>query len=233
MPALPCIRQVVLLVPDLDEAIAQCRETFGFTSGTRDPESMAKLGFTHEVLSFGDTFLELVAPMTPDSSHGRLVERKGAVGYMLVVQVADLKADIDRAANLGIEPLFAEDFEGNKISQWHPKSLGTLAELDQVDPHDSWHFAPRIFEASCTDVARDIVGAELASADPEAMAQTWSQILDAPLSDPTTLPLQETVLRFVPAGDSTGLVAVDVAATDPSRVGESLHLCGVDFRFVA
>lgn len=233
MPALPCIRQVVLLVPDLDEAIAQCRETFGFTSGTRDPESMAKLGFTHEVLSFGDTFLELVAPMTPDSSHGRLVERKGAVGYMLVVQVADLKADIGRAAGLGIEPLFAEDFEGNKISQWHPKSLGTLAELDQVDPHDSWHFAPRIFEASCTDVARDIVGAELASADPEAMALTWSQVLDAPLSDPTTLPLQETVLRFVPAGDATGLVAVDVAATDPARVGESLHLCGVDFRFVA
>lgn len=233
MPTLPRIRQVVLLVPDLEAAITECRETFGFTSGTRDPESMAELGFTHEVLSFGDTFLELVAPMTPESSHGRLVERKGAVGYMLVVQVADLKADIGRAAGLGIEPLFAEDFEGNKISQWHPKSLGTLAELDQVDPHDSWHFAPRIFEASCTDVARDIVGADLASADPEVMALTWSRILDTPLSDPTTLPLQDTVLRFVPAGDATGLVAVDVAATDPTRVAESLHLCGVDFRFVA
>ncbi|GAA3523128.1 hypothetical protein GCM10022234_19160 [Aeromicrobium panaciterrae] len=233
MSAVPTIRQVVLLVPDLDEAIAQCRAAFGNTSGTRDPESMAELGFVHEVLSFGDTFLELCAPMTSDSSHGRLVERKGAVGYMLVVQVDDLSADIARAAELGIEPLFAEDFEGNRISQWHPKALGTLAELDQVDPHDSWHFAPRIFEASCTDVARDIVGAELATPDPEAMAQTWSTILDVPLSDPTTLPLQETVLRFVRSGESTGLVAVDVAATDPARVGESLLLCGVEFRFVA
>ena len=158
MTAIPCIRQVVLLVPDLDEALAQTREAFGFTTGTRDEQSMADLGFVHEVCSFNDTFVELVAPMTPDSAHGRLVEAKGAVGYMLVVQVADLKAVIGRAAELGIEPVMAEPFEGNEISQWHPKSLGTLAEFDQMATDDTWHFAPRIFDASCTDVARDIVG---------------------------------------------------------------------------
>ncbi|KAA1380098.1 VOC family protein [Aeromicrobium fastidiosum] len=233
MPALPCIRQVVLLVPDLDEAITQCRDAFGHTSGTRDPESMTELGFEHEVLSFGDTFLELCAPLTADSSHGRLVERRGAVGYMLVVQVDDQQAVVDRAAGLGIEPLFAQDFEGNRISQWHPRTLGTLAEVDQVDPPESWHFAPRIFDAACTDVARDVVAADLASPDPEALARTWSQVLDMPLADPTTLPLQHTVLRFVPSDDVTGLVAFDVAAADPERVGESLRLCGVDVRFVA
>lgn len=234
MTAIPCIRQVVLLVPDLDDALAQTREAFGFTSGTRDPESMAELGFIHEVCSFEDTFVELVAPMTPDSAHGRLVESKGAVGYMLVVQVADLQAVIGRAADLDIEPVLAQDFEGNQISQWHPKSLGTLAEFDQMATDDTWHFAPRIFDASCTDVARDIVGADLAVADPEAMARTWSQVLDVPLADPTTLPLQGTILRFVPTGEGArGLVAVDVAATDPARVGEQVRLGGVDFRFVA
>lgn len=234
MTSVPTIRQIVLLVPDLDEALAQTRDAFGFTSGTRGPESMAELGFVHEVCSFGDTFLELCAPIAADSGPGRLVERKGALGYMLVVQVTDLQAAIDRAAGLDIAPLFAEDFEGNRISQWHPKSLGTLAELDQVDPHDSWHFAPRIFDATCTDVARDIVGAELAVPDPEAMALTWSQVLDQPLSDPTTLPLHDTTLRFVSSADgSSGLVAVDVAATDPTRVGDVVKLGGVDFRFVA
>lgn len=233
MTVLPRVRQVVLLVPDLDEALGQCRDTFGFTSGTRDPESMAELGFEHEVLSFADTFLEVCAPLTADSVGGRLVERKGAVGYMLVVQVGDQQAVIDRAAGLDFAPLFAQDFEGNRISQWHPKSLGTLAEIDQVEPAESWHFAPRIFDASCTDVARDIVGAELATPDPEGMAKVWSQVLDVPLSDPTTLPLGETVLRFVPAGDTTGLVAVDVAAADASRVGDVVRIGGVDFRFVA
>lgn len=234
MTSVPTIRQIVLLVPDLDEALAQTRDAFGFTSGTRDPESMAELGFVHEVCSFGDTFLELCAPTTADSVPGRLVERKGALGYMLVVQVDDLQASIDRAAGLDIAPLFTQDFEGHPISQWHPKSLGTLAELDQIDPHESWHFAPRIFEASCTDVARDIVGAELAVPDPGAMALTWSQVLDQPLSDPVTLPLSTTTLRFVPASDGfAGLVSVDVAATDPRRVGDVVRLGGVDFRFVA
>jgi len=234
MTAVPCIRQVVLLVPDLDEALAQTRDAFGFTSGTRDPESMAELGFVHEVCSFNDTFIELCAPISADSVPGRLVERKGAVGYMLVVQVDDLAAVIDRAAGQDIAPLFTQDFEGHPISQWHPKSLGTLAELDQIDPHDSWHFAPRIFDASCTDVARDIVGAELATPDPEAMARTWSDMLDVPLSDPTTLPLQDTVLRFVASAEGkSGLIAVDVAATEPARVGETVHIGGVDFRFVA
>lgn len=234
MTAIPCIRQVVLLVPDLDEALAQTREAFGFTTGTRDEQSMADLGFVHEVCSFNDTFVELVAPMTPDSAHGRLVEAKGAVGYMLVVQVADLKAVIGRAAKLGIEPVMAEPFEGNEISQWHPKSLGTLAEFDQMATDDTWHFAPRIFDASCTDVARDIVGSDLAVPDPEAMAQTWSQILDIPLTDPTTLTMQGTVLRFVPStAESRGLVAVDVTATDSARVGDVIRLGGVDFRFVA
>ncbi len=233
MPALPRIRQVVLLVPDLEEAIAQCRATFGFSSGTRDAESMAELGFEHEVLSFADTFIELCAPLSADSASGRLVERKGAVGYMLVVQVDDQQAAIDRAAGLGVEPLFAQDFEGNRISQWHPKSLGTLAEIDQIEPAESWHFAPRIFEASCTDVARDIVGAELATPDPEAMALVWSQVVDVPLTDPTTLHLGSTVLRFATAGESSGLVAVDVAATDPARVGDIVRIGGVDFRFVA
>lgn len=233
MSVLPRIRQVVLLVPDLEEAITQCREAFGFTSGTRDAESMAELGFEHEVCSFADTFIELCAPLAADSASGRLVARKGAVGYMLVVQVDDQSAVIDRAAGLGIEPLFAQEFEGNQISQWHPKSLGTLAEIDQVEPAESWHFAPRIFDASCTDVARDIVGAELATPDPEAMAGVWAKSLDVPLTDPTTLHLGDTVLRFSRAGDSTGLVAVDVAATDPARVGEVVRIGGVDFRFVA
>ncbi|WP_040320005.1 VOC family protein [Aeromicrobium marinum] len=234
MAHLPRIRQAVVLVPDLDEAIGAARETFGFTTGTRDVESMADLGFEHEVCSFADTFLEICAPLSADSASGRLVERRGSLGYMLVVQVDDLDAAVERAAAIEVQPLFAQPFEGNQISQWHPKALGTLAELDQIEPADSWHFAPRIFEASCTDVARDIVGAELAVDDPAVMAQRWSTVLDVALTDATTLHLSGTELRFVAASDtSTGLVAVDVAATDPARAGEAVELFGVEFRFVA
>lgn len=233
MPALPSIRQIVLLVPDLDAALAEFREVFGFTSGTRDEEEMARLGFEHEIFTFSDTFLEICAPLSPDSHPGKLVERLGSCGYMVDVQVEDLDAVIARGADAGIAPLFVQDFGDHRISQWHPKSLGTLAEFDQVNPHDTWHFAPRIFEAGCSDVALDIVGAELAAADPAQLAALWADLVQAPLQGDTTLHLGETTLRFSLAAERLGLVAVDVLATDPARVGETVHLSGVDFHFVA
>lgn len=233
MPQLPALRQIVLIVPDLDEAVDRAREIFGFTSGTRDTESMAELGFTHEIFSFADTFIEIVAPIDAESPHGRMVARQGAGGYMVDVQVADLDKLVERAAGLDIAPLFVQDFEEHRISQWHPKALGTLAEFDHVEPHDTWHFAPRIFEASCTAVARDIVGAEISVDDPERMAQKWSRVIDAPLIGGRTVDLGQGSVTFVAGTDRKGLTAVHVIATDPARVGQSVVLGGVDFRFVA
>jgi hypothetical protein len=233
MPAVPLIRQVVLLVPELEPALEQFRQAFGLGKGITSP-GMAKLGFTHEVFTFGDSFLEICAPLKADSHSGRLVARKGAMGYMVVVQVDNLDNLVTRAAAQGIQPLFVQDLHGNAISQWHPKALGTLVEFDQINPVDSWHYAPQVFERKCTDVALDIVGAVLAVADPEAMASTWSTLLEAPRVDSTTLDLQRTRLRFVPmVGERPGLVEVELDPRDVSRVGERIRLGGVDFSFVS
>ncbi|MDV6268970.1 MULTISPECIES: VOC family protein [Rhodococcus] len=233
MPKLPALRQIVLIVPDLGEAVARAREIFGFTSCTRDVEAMEELGFIHEIFSFADTFIEIVAPIDADSPHGQMVARQGAGGYMVDVQVANLDELVDRAGRLDIAPLFVQGFEGHRISQWHPKTLGTLAEFDQVEPHDTWHFAPGIFEASCTDVARDIIGAEISTDDPKVMAQKWSQVVGAPVLGNATVELAKGSITFVPADGRKGLTAVDVIATDPARIGESVILGGVEFRFVA
>ena len=228
--SVPRLRQVVLLAPDLEPALAEVRAAFGFGEGTRDAAGMAALGFEHEVCSFADTFLEVCAPLAPDSHPARLVEKRGPMGYMVDVQVPDLDASVARAAEDGITPLFQQDYRGARISQWHPRALGTLAELDQVDPPESWHDAPEIFERSATGVATDIVGADIAVADPAAMALTWGRLLGVEPATETSLALGPSTLRFT-AGTG-GLVAIDVAAAHPARVGDTLPLCGVEFRFV-
>jgi hypothetical protein len=228
--ALPRLRQLVLLVPDLQAGLEEVRAAFGFTRGTSDAAGMAELGFEHEVCSFADTFLEVCAPLGPDSHHARLVEKRGAMGYMVDVQVADLDAAVARAAEHDVAPLFVQDYRDARISQWHPKALGTLAELDQVDPPESWHDAPEVFENAATGVATDIVGAEIAVRDPGAVARAWSQLLGVEPTTPTSLILGPSTLRFS-EGD-TGLSVIDVAAADPARVGDTMTLCGVEFRFV-
>jgi catechol 2,3-dioxygenase-like lactoylglutathione lyase family enzyme len=230
---LPRLRQIILLTGDLDAALARAKDVFGFESGVRDEKSMSELGFEHEVFTFGDTFLEIVAPLSPDSSHGRLIAEHGDSGYMVDVQVGDLDDLVERAAALGFAPVLKQVFEGQRITQWHPRSLGTLAEFDQMEPADTWHFAPRIFDARTTHVARDICAATLAAADPESMARTWATLLQRPLEG-TTVRLPDEMLRFVPVGDGRpGLREVDVVASSAERVGDTVELCGVAFRFVA
>src|SRR5689334_7704324 len=109
---LPALRQVVLLAADLGHALAEAKSFLGLNPGIRDVAGMAKLGFEHEVLAINETFVEIVSPLSPDSSPGRLLARKGEGGYMVVLQVSDADAVARRAQALGLRPVMRELFEG-------------------------------------------------------------------------------------------------------------------------
>lgn len=230
----PRLRQVVLITADLDAALARARDVLGFGPGVRDVDEMAKLGFEHEVLTLADTFVEIVAPLDPESSFGQLVRRNGDGGYMAVVQVPDLQGVVDTAAGIGVTPVIHQDYDGHRISQWHPKHLGTLAELDQIEPAETWHFAPGIFEHRAQGPGGDIVACTIATPDPQQVAGNWATMLGVDLGEAgTVLHLPGEEIRFVPSGDGPrGLVAVDLVALDPARAGEVIELCGVRFTLV-
>ncbi|TWE07887.1 hypothetical protein [Rudaeicoccus suwonensis] len=235
MTALPALRQLVFLAADLDTTLATARAEFGLREGISDAAGMAQLGFVHQVLTIGRTHLEFTAPLSPDTGPGRLVAHRGDIGYMVVIQVADIDATIRRAAALDLTPVLETPYEDNTITQWHPRDFGTLLELDQIRPADSWHMAPRIFEIGSTDVVGDVTGIDIAVADPPTVAQTWATVLDIQLrNQDTTLDLDGRTIRFVRACRSaeTGLVAVELPLTDPSAPARSVTVSGVDFRLV-
>lgn len=232
MTALPAVRQLVFLAADLDATLADARRELGLGEGITDAEGMAALGFVHRVLTIDQTFLEFTAPLGPDTVPGRLVARRGDLGYMVVVQVADIAAVRTRALARGLRPVMETPYENHSITQWHPRDFGTLIEIDQIRPPDSWHMAPRIFETGSTEVVQDVTAVELAVPDPVAMAATWSAVLDAPVgSDGVSLDLSGRAVHFRPVGDDgrTGLVAVDLPATDRADAGRTLTLSGVEF----
>ena len=231
MTALPAVRQLVFLAGDLDATLTKAKSELGLKDGVDDAEGMAELGFVHQVLTIDQTFLEFTAPLGPETMPGKLVAKRGDLGYMVVMQVEDVEATKQRAASLGLKPVFEQPYEGHTITQWHPRDFGTLAEIDQIRPADTWHMAPRIFETGSTDVVGDISAIELAVRDPEATVQTWATVLDTP-AEGTTMNLSGRTVRFVPAGDREGLVVVELPATDRSRVGYEVALSGVLFRFV-
>ncbi len=232
MITLPALRQVVLLSAELPAAIETARGFLGLNRGIRDVASMAQLGFEHEVLAVDQTFLEIVAPLSPTSSSGRLLARSGESGYMVVLQVADLGALLERGAVLGIEPVMNDLLDGNPISQWHPRDLGTLAEIDQIAAGANWHFCPALSDTGSTEVVADIVAAEIAVTDPVATAARWAALLGLAVDpDATQIALASGVLRFVPrTGVDRGLIRVDFARAGTSR--DSLHTAAVSDKTV-
>lgn len=229
MTKLPALRQVVLLAGDLTAALAKTRAYLGLNPGIRDADSMAKLGFSHEVLAIDSTFVEIVAPLSADSSPGRLLARKGESGYMVVVQVDDVEAMLARAAAIGLKPIMHELFEGNPLTQWHPRDLGTLAEIDEMRSGE-WHFCPELSDTGSTEVVADIVAVEIAVPDPAGYARRWATLLDLPLADgATTMRLGGREIAFVPDDGRGGLVAVRLAGSDPAAPAREEVLCGVRF----
>jgi glyoxalase-like protein len=229
MKTLPALRQVVLLARDLGGALTQAQDFLGLNPGIRDAESMAALGFEHEVLAIDETFLEIVSPLAADSSSGRLLERKGESGYMVVVQVADSDAMVAQAEGLGLKPVMRELFEGNPLTQWHPRDLGTLAEIDEMRTAE-WHFCPELAATGSTAVAADIVAVEIGVSDPAGYAHRWATVLGLDIEPgQTTVPLAVGELRFVPDDAGAGLRTVRLRASSPATAGRAATLCGVRF----
>lgn len=231
-PRLPELRQIVLMTGDLERSLKIARDKLGVPRGLRDPEDMEKLGMVHEVVGFDRTFIEILEPTDPESGMGRRAA-KGDCGFMLVMQVEDSPAMLERAEGLGIKPLFLVDHHGNQVTQWHPRDMGTIAELDQMIPVDGWHFAPAIYDARSTEVAQDLCAVELSVENPDEMAARWATITGAPLNpDGRSIDAGGKTIRFVAADGVLGFHRVEYRATDRARVGESFELAGVTFTLV-
>ena len=74
MLAGPRLRQVALATANCDATASQLKMTFGWPEPFHDP-GVSRFGLTNAVLAAGDTFVEVVAPVQPDTTAGRYLER--------------------------------------------------------------------------------------------------------------------------------------------------------------
>jgi hypothetical protein len=226
----PELRQVVLLTSDLEGALDRAREYFKVPSGFRDVEGMAAIGFSHEVFGFDRTYVEICEPLDPQSRVGQKAAQADS-GFMVVIQVDDRDAMVERASSLGVQPLFVKDHHGSPISQWHPRDFGTIAEIDEMRPPTSWHFAPDVYATRSTSVVEDIVTIYLSVAEPQAMAARWAEVIGGECVG-DAVRVGSRWLRFAQVDGISNVYQVDCRASDRNRVGETFELCGVRFCLV-
>jgi methylmalonyl-CoA/ethylmalonyl-CoA epimerase len=132
------IDHVGIAVADLDEAIAFYRDTFGVVSVHE--ETNEEQGVREAMLAVGDgeTRIQLLAPLSPDSTIAKFIERSGPGVQQIAYTVDDMEGVCATLRERGMRLLYDEPRRGtsdSRVNFIHPKDAGgVLVELVQPAP---------------------------------------------------------------------------------------------------
>ena len=145
-PGLPAglfttIDHVGIAVPDLDEAIAFYAQAYGVQSVHE--ETNEEQGVREAMLAVGDgeTRIQLLAPLTAESTIAKFIDRSGPGMQQLAFRVEDIDAVSATLRERGLRLLYEAPRRGtanSRVNFIHPKDAGgVLVEL--VEPAAGSH----------------------------------------------------------------------------------------------
>jgi methylmalonyl-CoA/ethylmalonyl-CoA epimerase len=132
------IDHVGVAVADLEDAIAYYERTFGMRLVNQ--ESNPDQGVREAMMAVGDSgsYVQLLAPLTPDSPIGKFLDRNGPGLQQVAYRVADIDAACAELRSRGLRLLYDEPRRGTagaRINFVHPKDAGgVLLEVVQPPP---------------------------------------------------------------------------------------------------
>jgi methylmalonyl-CoA/ethylmalonyl-CoA epimerase len=135
------IDHVGIAVPDLDDAMAFYTDTYGMT--VVHEETNEEQGVREAMVRVGDTdsCIQLLAPLSPESTIGKFLDRSGPGLQQLAYRVADIDAVCATLRERGLRLLYDEPKRGtsnSRVNFIHPKDAGgVLVEL--VEPSGEGH----------------------------------------------------------------------------------------------
>jgi methylmalonyl-CoA/ethylmalonyl-CoA epimerase len=130
-----CIDHVGIAVPDLDEAIAFYRDTFGME--TVHEETNEDQGVREAMVAVADTEqrIQLLAPIDETSTIAKFLDRNGPGLQQLAYRVTDVEQVAAVLRERGLRLLYDEPRRGtsdSRVNFVHPKDAGgVLIELVQ------------------------------------------------------------------------------------------------------
>eukprot|EP01084_Bolivina_argentea_P252681 424180_1 len=159
-----CLRQLVLIAKDLDSSSSKvCKELDTYLV-YQDP-GVGYFGLQNGLYPIGDSFLEIVSPITDNCTGARYINKFGDGGYMVIVQLKDanelkqvdkrvvennlkvihrgarkidMKVDkYDTNCNNGV------GFTDPGVAGIHldPKQVGCIVEMSNIIPYNQWVWA--------------------------------------------------------------------------------------------
>lgn len=145
-PLFTAIDHVGVAVADLDAAIAFYRDVFGMQ--LLHEEVNAEQGVREAMMGVGDpaaphSCVQLLAPLTPESTIAKFLDRNGPGVQQVAYRVDDIEAVSQALREKGVRLLYDEPKRGtsdSRVNFVHPKDAGgVLVELVQPAPELAGH----------------------------------------------------------------------------------------------
>src|SRR6478752_4948386 len=135
-PLFTHIDHVGIAVPDLDAATAFYEEKYGMTK--LHEETNEQQGVREAMMAVGDSgsCIQLLAPLSPESTIAKFLDRSGPGIQQLAYRVADLDAVSATLRERGMRLLYPEAKRGtssSRVNFIHPKDAGGIL-VELVEP---------------------------------------------------------------------------------------------------
>ena len=137
------IDHVGIAVPDLDAAIELYTSAYGMTCVHQEVNE--EQGVREAMMAVGDSgsYLQLLAPLSPDSTIGKFLDKSGPGIQQMAYRVDDLDEVSEHLRGQGMKLLYdapRKGTAGSRVNFVHPKSAGgVLVELVEPGPDGMGH----------------------------------------------------------------------------------------------
>jgi len=125
------IDHIGVAVEDLDESIALYNERLGMAVQHR--ETVEEQGVEAVLLGVGESHIELLRPLGPDTAVGKFLARSGPGLHHVAYGTDDIDSAIESARGAGLRLIDEKPrtgIRGSRVAFLHPKSTGgVLTEL--------------------------------------------------------------------------------------------------------
>ena len=125
------IEHIALAVSDLDAAIDLYKGVWGLPLEHR--ETVEDQGVEEAMFKLGDSYIQLLCPLGPDTTVGKFIEKRGEGLHHIAYEVQDIESALSQLKGAGVQLIDNEPRKGSrntKVAFVHPKANnGVLVEL--------------------------------------------------------------------------------------------------------
>jgi methylmalonyl-CoA epimerase len=133
------IDHIGIAVEDIDAGIELYEKSFEMELALR--ETVEEQGVEAALLNVGDSHVELLSPLGPDTPVGKFLSKRGAGLHHVAYAVDDIDSTLERLVAAGIELIDAKarvGIGGSRVAFIEPRSTGrVLTEI--VEPAGGEH----------------------------------------------------------------------------------------------